>query len=66
MCDIYCINVPGCGYEGGKNGDGHTLDYVTIVTEPNTSNIIAMFPSDEISLSKTDKEPEFPDEHNDL
>lgn len=26
MCDIYCIHVPGCGCERGKNGDMHILN----------------------------------------
>lgn len=56
MCDIYCINVPNCGYEGGKNGDGHILDYVTFITLPNSNNILTMFPSDEIVLNREKKE----------
>ena len=53
MCDIYCIKVPGCGYEGGSDGDGHTLDYVTLITLPNTEKLVTMFPSDEIIIQKT-------------
>ena len=50
MCDIYCIHIPGCGYEGGRKGDGHILDYVTFITLPNSSTVITMFPSDEVVL----------------
>ena len=56
LCDIYCINVPGCGYEGGRKGDGHILDYVTFVTLPNSNNIITMFPSDKVVLREKVKE----------
>ena len=52
MCDIYCVNVPECGYEGGKNGDGHILDYVTFITLPNSNKLITMFPSDNIIKEK--------------
>ena len=52
MCDIYCLNVPECGYEGGKDGDGHVLDYITIVTLPNSNKLITMFPSDELIIDK--------------
>ncbi len=52
MCDIYCINVPECGYEGGKEGDGHILNYITLITLPNTDTLITMFPSDEIIINK--------------
>jgi len=56
MCDIYCINVPNCGYEGGKNGDGHILNYVTFITLPNSNDMLTMFPSDEIVLNREKKE----------
>ena len=53
MCDIYCIKVEGCGYQGGNQGDGHILDYITIVTLPNDiSKIITMFPSDEVGFEE--------------
>ena len=52
MCDIYCINIPGCGYQGGKKGDGHVLDYVTFITLPNSNDIITLFPSDKIELKE--------------
>ena len=54
ICDIYCTYVPNCGYEGGKNGDGHILNYVTIVTLPNSNQLITMFPSDEIMIGKNE------------
>lgn len=52
MCDIYSINIPNCGYEGGKDGDRHVLDYVTIVTLPNSTQLITMYPSDELIIEK--------------
>ena len=59
MCDIYCVKVEDCGYQGGSQGDGHTLDYITIITLPNDiSKIITMFPSDEICLEERTIEKE--------
>ena len=55
MCDIYCINVPRCGYEGGRKGDGHILNYVTFIILPNSNNIITLFPSDEIIIRQKEK-----------
>lgn len=74
LFQIYCINIPGCGYEGGRKGDGHVLDYVTFITLPNSSNIITMFPSDEVVLRESKKEIErsnsndryVPDDHDEL
>ena len=58
MMDIYCVKSENCGYEGGYNGDGHTLNYITIITCKDTKNIITMFPSDEIQLRERTKERE--------
>ena len=44
--DIYQIPYKNCGYQGGKYGDGHSYDYITLVLFPETENIITMFPSD--------------------
>jgi len=52
MADIYCAKVENCGYEGGAQGDGHRLDYITIVTLPFKTDIITMFPSDKMVISK--------------
>jgi len=59
-CDIYCIRLDECGYQGGSKGDGHTLNYITLITMPDTQKTITMFPSDEIKLEpvKTVKEKE--------
>lgn len=43
--EIYNIPYKNAGYEGGANGSGATLDYVTIVVEKGTNNIITAFPS---------------------
>ena len=51
-CDIYCIRLDECGYQGGNKGDGHTLNYITLITMPDTQKTITMFPSDEIKLEK--------------
>ena len=49
MVDIYQIRIAGCGIAGGKNGDGHRLDYVTVVTMPQfPDKVLTMFPSDNI------------------
>ena len=51
MADIYCFRYDNCGYEGGYEGDGHILNYVTVVTLPHCKErIITMFPSDEVKL----------------
>jgi len=50
--EIYCIKLESCGYEGGSKGDGHQLDYVTIVTKPQKKDLLIMFPSDEIVIEK--------------
>lgn len=55
-CDIYCIKLEGCGYEGGNKGDGHKLDYVTLVTMPDTYKTITLFPSDKIELKMPKRE----------
>lgn len=55
MCDIYCIPIPNCGYEGGRKGDGHILNYVTFITLPNSNNIITIFPSDEVVLKEKNR-----------
>ena len=44
--DIYQISYKNCGYEGGRYGDGHLYDYITLVLFPETENIITMFSSD--------------------
>lgn len=52
-CDLYCIKIDGCGYEGGNQGDGHTLNYVTLLTLPDTQKPVTLFPSDKIqSISR--------------
>ncbi len=48
MADIYLIEQENCGYEGGTEGDGHILNYVTIITLPYSKRLITMFPSDNI------------------
>ncbi len=48
MADIYVIKSEKCGYAGGKEGDRHQLDYVTVITLPNSRDLITMFPSDNI------------------
>ena len=52
MADIYCARVENCGYEGGMQGDGHQLDYITIVTLPFKTDIVTMFPSDKMIIEK--------------
>ena len=54
-CDIYCIKIDECGYQGGNKGDGHTLNYVTLITMPDTHKPITLFPSDEIRLRNLSK-----------
>ena len=49
-CDVYCVKIEGCGYSGGKEGDGHTLDYVTLITFPGSEVPIALYPSDKIEI----------------
>ena len=59
MSDIYCIKMQECGYQGGSQGDGHTLDYITIITMPNDiSKILTIFPSDKIEIEDRTKEEE--------
>lgn len=58
MSDIYLIKSKGCGYEGGKKGDNHTLDYITVVTLPNSNKFITMFPSDNIFELDKEEKPE--------
>jgi hypothetical protein len=43
--EIYNIPYKNSGYEGGAKGSGGNLDYVTIVVEKGTNNIITAFPS---------------------
>lgn len=42
---IYNIPYKNAGFEGGVKGSGANLDYVTIVVEKGTNNIITAFPS---------------------
>ena len=58
MSDIYVIESKECGYQGGRKGDGHSLDYVTVITLPfSPDKIITMFPSDNIfALCKEEKD----------
>lgn len=51
-CDIYCIKMDGCGYEGGSEGDGHILNYVTLITFPDTEKPITLFPSDKVVIKE--------------
>ena len=44
--DIYLIKMRKCGYCGGKNGDGHSLNYMEVVTYEGTDEIITIFPSE--------------------
>lgn len=55
MSDVYVIKVEGCGYAGGQAGNGHTLDYITVITLPNSYDLITMFPSDNIFEIEKDK-----------
>ena len=49
LTDVYVINVPECGYQGGRKGDKHTLDYITVVsTIEDPTKFITLFPSDNI------------------
>ena len=50
-CDIYCIKLDNCGYQGGNKGDGHTLNYITLITMPGSQKPITMFPSDKIMIN---------------
>lgn len=65
MCDIYCIPAKECGYEGGAKGDNHILDYITMITLPNSDKIITMFPSDEIKIKEKAKENKFANKEDD-
>ena len=67
MEDIYCFHIENCGYEGGSEGDGHTLNYLTVVTLPNDrSKLITMFPSDEVRIKEKDKNKDSFDEEPEL
>lgn len=59
MADVYCIRVENCGYEGGSKGDGHQLDYMTIMTLPNSKDIITVFPSDKLKTIKRTSEQQY-------
>jgi len=63
MCDIYSIEAPNCGYQGGYEGDGHILNYVTLVTLPCSEKIITFFPNDKL-IMKADKIKEANDTKN--
>ena len=58
MCDIYLIEAEECGYAGGKTGDGHKLNYITVITLPNSKTLIAMFPSDNVFEMEQDNKIE--------
>jgi len=64
MVDVYFIKVENCGYEGGLKGDGHQLDYLTVITLPQKIDIITVFPSDGIFIikDKNKKNKEFDEE----
>ena len=67
MSDIYCFHIENCGYEGGSEGDGHTLNYLTVITLPNDrSKLITMFPSDEVRIKEKDKNKDSFDEEPEL
>ena len=67
MADIYCFHIENCGYEGGSEGDGHTLNYLTVITLPNDrSKLITMFPSDEVRIKEKDKNKDSFDEEPEL
>ena len=67
MTDIYCFHIENCGYEGGSEGDGHTLNYLTVITLPNDrSKLITMFPSDEVRIKEKDKNKDSFDEEPEL
>lgn len=64
LSDIYLIKFENCGYAGGRMGDGHTLNYVTIITYPDSKKLITMFPSDNIfelekNMNSNNEEVEF-------
>jgi len=40
----------------GNKGDGHILNYITILTCKDTKDVITMFPSDEIIIKDKKKE----------
>ena len=67
MADIYCFHIENCGYEGGSEGDGHKLNYLTVITLPNDrSKLITMFPSDEVTIKEKDKNKDSFDEEPEL
>lgn len=42
--DIYIIPYENVGYAGGYGGQGNNLNYITIITQKGTNNIISGFP----------------------
>ena len=42
--DLYIIPYQNAGFAGGYGGQGNNLNYVTIVTQKGTNNIITGFP----------------------
>ncbi len=42
--DLYIIPYQNAGYAGGYGGQGNNLNYVTIITQKGTNNIITGFP----------------------
>lgn len=42
--DLYVIPYQNVGFSGGYGGQGNNLNYVTIVTQKGTNNIITGFP----------------------
>lgn len=42
----YEIYYEKCGYEGGKNGDGHKLNYIKLIVNPYNLEVITMYPAD--------------------
>ena len=58
MYDLYCFKLENCGYQGGKKGDNHQFDYVTIMTAPFTSDIVRMFPSDNMIIDNEKEKDE--------
>ena len=66
MSDVYLVELKGCGYEGGYEGDGHALDYVTLITLPDSDIPITMFPSDNVfELNKFKIPDDTADEYDD-
>ena len=44
--DIFIMKMENCGYSGGKKGDKHILNYITIIMFPYSDNILTLYPSD--------------------